>query len=73
MTNPITPAQRVPTAGRGGVMTKRDEFEVECRARFAHYCRLYAAAPFHIDKRTHAESAWAEIDAYLDWLDIRSL
>jgi len=54
-------------------MAKRDEFEVECRARFAHYCRLYAAAPFHADKKVHAEKAWVEIDAFLDWRDFQAL
>lgn len=51
----------------------RDDFEVECRARFAHNCRLYAEHPFHIDKRKYAEMAYAVIDAYLDWLELSSL
>lgn len=50
-----------------------DDFAAECKRRFALHCQARAIAPFHKDKRVYTDKAWAEVDAYLDWLDISSL
>ena len=50
-----------------------EDFAAECKSRFVLHCQAVAIAPFHKDKRRYADMAWAEVDAYLDWLDISSL
>ena len=48
-------------------------FVDECRHRFNVACQARKITPFHVDKRKYEAEAWAEIDAYLDWLEIEKL
>ena len=50
-----------------------EDFAAECKRRFVIHCQARALCPFHIDKRKYEAMAWAEVDAYLDWLDVQAL
>ena len=49
------------------------DFAEECRAKFVLYCQSRKLAPFHVDKDKYAAMAWAQVDAYLDYLDVQGL
>lgn len=50
-----------------------DEFESECRRKFATYCELYHKSAYHSLKRKYAEKAYEVIDAWLDYRDVQGL
>ncbi len=52
---------------------KDPDFEAECRRKFEINCRLYAASPFHADKKKYVVRAYEIIDAFLDWRELQSL
>ena len=50
-----------------------EDFETECRRKFAEACADYVAADFHIDKRIAVAAAYEAIDAFLDWQAVQAL
>lgn len=50
-----------------------DDLAAECRERFLHHCRQWAAVPYHADKRKFAERAYEQVDIYLALRDLEAL
>lgn len=50
-----------------------EDFAAERKKSFIRHTGARKIAPFHVDKHRYDELAWAEVDAYLDWLDLQAL
>jgi len=58
---------------KGQTPATEPDFAAECARKFRVHCNCRDLAPFHVDKDKYAEKAWAEVDAYLEWLEIQKL
>jgi hypothetical protein len=53
--------------------TEPEDFAAECARKFRVHIACRNIAPFHVDKRKYEAKAWAEVDAYLEWLEVQKL
>lgn len=54
-------------------LASSEDFVAERKKSFMRHTAARKLAPFHVDKHRYDELAWAEVDAYLDWLDLDTL